>query len=193
MKKDQEIYLLFKWSIILKGIISFAEILAGVVALFIPASFFTSFADTLTKGELTEEPTSFIANHILSGAQSLTTIGGVFIAFYLISRGAIKLGLVIALLKNKLWAYPWSLFVLSCFVTYQLYEIVKTHSLAVITITVFDVIVMYLIGREKEIRGQSPRFFFNPTILTLLVLERGAKASRSPVYHPGRARGCNAA
>ncbi len=46
---------------------------------------------------------------------------------------------------------------------------------------------------KKEIRGQSPRIFFNPTILTLLVLERGAKASRSPVHHPGRARGCNAA
>ncbi len=135
----------------LKGVISLFEILVGVVVLFIPASFFTSFAEILTRGELIEEPGDFIANHFLSGAQSLTAIGGVFIAFYLISRGAIKLGLVIALLKNKLWAYPWSLFVLSCFVTYQLYEMTKTHSLAVITITVFDVIVMYLIGREYTI------------------------------------------
>jgi uncharacterized membrane protein len=151
MKKDQEVYLLFKWSILLKGIISLFEILVGVVVLFIPASFFTSFADTLTRGELTEEPTSFIANHILSSGHSLTAVGGTFIALYLISRGAIKLGLIVALLKNKLWAYPWSLAVLSFFVAYQIYEITKTYSLAIIAITAFDFIVMYFIWKEYNI------------------------------------------
>jgi uncharacterized membrane protein len=155
MKKDQEVYLLFKWSILLKGVISFAEIVVGVVVLFIPASFFTTFADTLTRGELTEEPTSFVANHILSSGHSLTAIGGAFIAIYLISRGAIKLGLIISLLKNKLWAYPWSLAVLSFFVVYQLYEITKTQSLAIIAITVFDFIVMYFIWKEYSIVKES--------------------------------------
>jgi uncharacterized membrane protein len=143
--------LLFKWSILLKGASSLAEILLGVVVLFIPASFFTSFADILTRGELAEEPTSFIANHFLTGAHSLTAMGGIFISLYLISRGAIKLGLIIALLKNKLWAYPCSLAVLALFVMYQLYEITKTHSLAIIAITIFDCIVMYFIWKEYTI------------------------------------------
>ncbi|BCG83133.1 hypothetical protein MesoLj113b_66750 [Mesorhizobium sp. 113-3-3] len=38
-----------------------------------------------------------------------------FYAFYLLSHGIVKLALVVALLKNKLWAYPSSLIVLGLF------------------------------------------------------------------------------
>jgi uncharacterized membrane protein len=84
-----------------------------------------------------------------------------FVALYLISRGLIKAFLIGALLKNKLWAYPWSLVVLALFVVYQLYQILTAHSLIVIAITLFDLVVMYFIYREwrivKEHGGAQPK------------------------------------
>lgn len=151
MVNNKEIYQLFKVSILIKGAISLAEIIVGIVVLFIPASYFNTLAEMLTRGEIIEDPGNFFANHILSGGHALTAIGGIFIAIYLISRGAIKLGLIIALLKNKHWAYPWSLAVLGLFVVFQLYELVKTHSLGIIAVTMFDLIVMYFIWREYKI------------------------------------------
>jgi uncharacterized membrane protein len=58
---------------------------------------------------------------------------------------------VIALLKNKLWAYPWSLVVLGSFILYQIYRFTFTHSLALIVLTVFDLAVIWLIWREYQI------------------------------------------
>ena len=76
------------------------------------------------------------------------TASGTLIGFYLLTRGLIKVGLIAALLKNQLWAYPASLVVLGLFILYQTYEILLHHSLIIVAITIFDLIVVYLIWRE---------------------------------------------
>lgn len=151
MQEEKEVYLWFKGSVLLKGAISLCEIIVGIVALCIPVHYIISFAEFITRSEIIEDPNSFLANHIVSGADTIAAIGTLYIGLYLISRGGIKLGLIVALLKNKLWAYPWSLGVLGCFVAYQLYEIPKTHSLALIAVTIFDFVVMYFIWKEYTI------------------------------------------
>jgi uncharacterized membrane protein len=151
MQNEKEVYFLFKGSVLLKGAISLFEIVAGLVMLLIPVRYIPLIAEFITKNEITEDPQSFLANHIVGSAHAIAAIGTLYIGLYLISRGAIKLGLIVALLKNKLWAYPWSLAVLSFFVIYQLYEITKTHSLALIGVTLFDFIVMYFIWEEYTI------------------------------------------
>ena len=150
-EEKQEIRRYFRLSIFIKGAISFAEICAGVLALFIPVSLVTDFVAHLAQGELGEDPHSFIATHLVTLAHQYSVASGTFIAFYLFSRGLIKLALIVALFKNKLWAYPWSLGVLGLFVLYQLYEIVTTHSSVVVGITLFDLVVMYFIWREYRI------------------------------------------
>jgi len=148
MQNEKEIYHLFTASILLKGAISLAEIVAGIVVLFIPLHIFTSFAEFLTQHYNSQ---GFLLNHILTAIHMITTISGIYIAMFLISRGAIKLGLIFALLKNKLWAYPWSLGVLGLFVVYQTYEVLRLHSLGITAITIFDLIVMYFIWKEYQI------------------------------------------
>jgi uncharacterized membrane protein len=86
-----------------------------------------------------------------------------FYAFYLLSHGLVKVALVIGLLRNKLWAYPASLVVLSLFIVYQVYRYSYTHSMGLIVLTVFDVFVMFLIWHEyrlvsrKTSSGSSPQ------------------------------------
>ena len=141
----------FRIGILLKGLISSVEIVAGVLALFVPLSRVTNFVIALAQGELAEEPGDFIATHSIQLAQQFSIASSTFIAIYLLSRGAIKLFLVFALLKNKLWAYPASLVVLGLFVLYQLYQIALTLSALLIALTIFDLVVMWFIWREYEV------------------------------------------
>jgi uncharacterized membrane protein len=149
--KEKRITEYFRISVLLKGVFSLIEISAGVLALFFPVSAVTNFVIALAQGELVEEPGDFVATHLLSFAQQLSVPSGIFVAMYLLSRGLIQLGLVVALLKNKLWAYPSSLVVLGLFIVYQAYQIVLTSSLPLLALTVFDLVVMWFIWREYEV------------------------------------------
>jgi uncharacterized membrane protein len=110
----------FLISALIKGLISLGEVATGLLFFLIPTALIPAWV----------------------GATSL------FIAVFLLTRGLIKLGLVAALIKNLLWAYPLSLMVLGLFIIYQTYEIIITHSVAIIAITLFDLVFVYLVWRE---------------------------------------------
>lgn len=149
-ESEHTIYELFKWSVLLKGLISLAEVLAGISLLVLPPVVVArgiSFITSLLSGYAQYAP----IQHILG---ELTHYGGaavIFASAFLLTRGLIKCVLIWALLKNVLWAYPWSLAVMAIFVLYQIYEYVHTGSLLLAGITVFDLIVMYFIWREWRI------------------------------------------
>jgi hypothetical protein len=58
--------------------------------------------------------------------------------------------LVVALLRNKLWAYPWMIAVLLLFIGYQAYRIALTPSAGLIALTVFDITIVALTVREYQ-------------------------------------------
>lgn len=150
-KEENRIRLYFRISILMKGLVSLLEVVGGILALFIPAAYVTDWIVRFAQGELAEQPGDFIATHLVALAQQFSLTSGAFIAFYLLSRGLIKLLLVVALLKNQLWAYPSSLAVLGLFVLYQVYQIAATHSLFIVALTIFDLIVMWFIWKEYEV------------------------------------------
>ncbi|MEO6536900.1 MAG: DUF2127 domain-containing protein [Candidatus Paceibacterota bacterium] len=151
VETEHAVYELFKWSLILKGLISIGEIIAGLLLLVVPSSIILSSVAELRALAGSGASYGFIAQHLLSEVDAITAGTVVFAAIYLLSRGLIKLGLVIGLLKNKLWAYPASLVVLGLFLIYQSYQFVTAHSLFVVAISLFDSVVMYLILREWRI------------------------------------------
>jgi uncharacterized membrane protein len=56
--------------------------------------------------------------------------------------------LVLALLRNKLWAYPWMIAFLVAFICYQLYRIALDVTLGLTALTIFDAIIVWLTWRE---------------------------------------------
>lgn len=147
---EHTVYELFKWSLLLKGAISVAEVIAGLVLLVIPAKYVIALVQS-SGVWLAGYADNSITTHITSELLRFESGTALFVAFYLLTRGLIKCGLIAALLKNILWAYPASLVVLGLFVVYQAYEIIAKGSIFVIAISVFDLIVMYLIWREWKI------------------------------------------
>jgi uncharacterized membrane protein len=149
--QEKRIGLYFHISVFLKGLFSLLEIIGGVLAFFVPVSYVTNVIVHLAQGELIEDPGDFISIHLTQFAQQLSVTSGTFIAIYLLSRGLVKFALVVALLKNQLWAYPSSLVVLGLFVVYQMYQIATTFSALLVFLTIFDLIVIWFIWKEYQV------------------------------------------
>lgn len=75
-----------------------------------------------------------------------------FSAIYLLAHGIVKVVLVGAVLKNKLWAYPWMIVVLLVFIGYQLYQIALQASVGMIALTIFDAFIVALTWREYRMK-----------------------------------------
>jgi uncharacterized membrane protein len=138
----------FEVGIMLKGLNGLVELVGGLLLLFVTLDRIHRLAAALTQGELSEDPHDFIARNLLHTANGLTGSVVIFGAVYLLLHGAVKVVLVIALLLNKLWAYPWMIIVLLIFIGYQLYRIALQPHVGLVLLTVFDVVILALTWRE---------------------------------------------
>lgn len=148
---EQRIHQVFQISVILKGLHALIECLGGILFYFLSTNTILHWVNLLTLNELVEDPRDFVATHLLGAAQQLTGATQSFYAFYLLSHGLIKVLLVAGLLREKLLAYPLSLASLAAFIAYQLYRYSYTHSVGLLILTVFDVVVIVLVWHEWRV------------------------------------------
>ena len=138
----------FEIGIIAKGLNGLAELVGGLLLLFVTPSGIHHVIALLTQGELSEDPHDVIAHYLLHTANGLTGSAVLFGAIYLLTHGAVKVVLVIALLLNKIWAYPCLIVVLLIFIGYQLYRIALHPTAGMIALTIFDAVIVTLTWRE---------------------------------------------
>jgi uncharacterized membrane protein len=147
----------FEIGIIAKGLNGLAELVGGLLLLFATPGSVYRLAVVLTQGELSEDPHDVIARYLLHTANGLTGSAVLFGAVYLLLHGSVKVVLVIALLLNKLWAYPCMIIVLLIFIGYQLYRIALQPSAGLIALTVFDALIVALTWREYRRQRRAPK------------------------------------
>jgi uncharacterized membrane protein len=181
----------FEVGIILKGLNGLLELVGGVLLLIVSPAAIKGIVRTLTEGELSENPHDVIATRLLHTAGGLTGAGLTFGAVYLLIHGVVKVMLVIALLRNKLWAYPWMIAVLVAFIAYQIYLIVLGPSPGLVALTVFDVLIVGLTWREYRNNAALGRPVTDPEgILTKPAFAAGFAGGGVGGVHPrGRTPG----
>lgn len=140
----------FYISLILKALDSALEIIGGVVLLVISPATIGHITKLLTQHELSTDPKDFVATHILHAAHEFTNGGRWFAAFYLLSHGVVKIVIIVALFKQKLWAYPWMMVVLGLFIIYQIYRMTYKFGFGLLFLTLFDVFVIGLTWLEYK-------------------------------------------
>lgn len=138
----------FYGSLILKAIDSGLEILGGLLAWVVSPISLSHVTQLLTQHELSQDPHDFLATHLLKVSQAFTGSTRYFAAFYLLSHGLVKLVLIVALFKQKLWAYPAMIVVLGAFIIYQLYRLSYHFSIGLLLLTLFDGFIVWLTWRE---------------------------------------------
>ncbi len=142
MRSETTLDRTFRISIALKGLDGLLEVVGGLVLLFVAPATLQHWVRSLTAHELAEDPHDFIATHLLHSASQLSHATTLFGAIYLLSHGIAKVVLVIALLRNELWAYPWMIALLGVFIAYQLYRLSYGFSLGLTLLTAFDAFVV---------------------------------------------------
>jgi len=140
----------YEAGIILKGVDGVLELVGGILVLMLSSNSINEFTRFLTQNELHEDPHDYIATHILKLGQHLASGHNIFAAVFLLTHGLVKVVLVVCLLLNKLWAYPWSLVILSLFLVYQIYQLVTAPTFGMAFLSVLDCIIVYLIFREWQ-------------------------------------------
>jgi uncharacterized membrane protein len=147
---NKKLHQIFVVSIILKALNAGAEIIGGALVFAVSHDLIIRAVLFLTQEELLEDPKDAIANYLINSAEHFSLSAKYFIAFYLLSHGLIKLGVIIGLFKNKFWSYPASIIVFGLFIVYQTYRYSYTHSLWLLALTIFDLLVIWLIWREYK-------------------------------------------
>lgn len=145
----------FRAGVILKGLDGLLEIAGGTALWLLSPGLMIHWIGFLTQDEVARNRHDVIAHHLRLALGSLVS-GRHFLAIYLLAHGTVKLFVVVALLKNRLWAYPVAIVVFGGFIVYQVYRYTLTHAAGLILLCSFDLIVIALIWMEYRARKPSP-------------------------------------
>ena len=150
MQRARIVHILFAISILAKGADGALEIAGGVTLFVVNPSAVTHVVRVLTQHELSEDPDDVVAHYLRNSTQHIARGVQVFAAIFLLWHGVVKVGLVVALLLRRRWAYPAAILAFLLFLAYQLYRYSHTHSAELLVLSVTDVVVVVLTWFEYQ-------------------------------------------
>lgn len=142
----------FAISLVLKGLDGALEVVGGILLLVVTPRQIGAIVRFLTQHELSEDPHDLVATSLLHLTEHLSVSASLFGAAYLLLHGVVKVVLVWAVLRDRLWAYPWMIGFLLVFIAYQGYQIAVAFSWGLVLLTAFDLFVVWLTWREYGAR-----------------------------------------
>jgi uncharacterized membrane protein len=148
---------LFRIAMAFKGIDGLVELVGGITLLLVSQAEVQKVIAAVVTRDLLGPPDGSLARHFVAGTAEFASGNRTFAVAYLLLHGVLKVGLVIALLRHWLPAYPVAIAVLGLFVVYELYRATQTGSVLLPVLAVVDVAVIALVVREyRALRaGQS--------------------------------------
>jgi uncharacterized membrane protein len=138
----------FKISVALKGLDGVLELVGGILLLLVSPAQMAYVVHFLTQHELSEDPQDLLATTLVHWAGTMTVSATLFGAVYLLLHGLVKVVLVWAVLRDKLWAYPWMIAFLLVFIAYQGYRLLVAFNWGMVLLTAFDIFIVWLTWHE---------------------------------------------
>jgi uncharacterized membrane protein len=153
-RRHQELHWAFVVAIVLKGLNGILETLLGLT--FLVTNSLHWVIKHLSEWELIANPHGWLALRLHKFVADFSVKTEHFAAAYLLIHGVIKIILVWGLLKDRRWAFPVSMVLLSAFVGYQIFRFTNTHSVTLPFLAAFDIVTIWLIWREyKKVYGSK--------------------------------------
>ena len=143
-EKEITIHRVFIINLIIKALIGVFELAGGVLLLFITSKSTAKFIEHIFSQEIVEDPKDILVNYLLGLSRTLSTNAQLFGSIYLLIHATLNLGVVIALMSKKLWAYRFADIVLLLFIFYQVFRFSHTHSIFLLFLTAIDVMILVL-------------------------------------------------
>ena len=149
----------FRTGITLKGIDGLLEAVGGVLLWFIKPEQLGGTLQTIFEHELLRDPHDFLARHLLHTSEKIAQSDPLFASIFLLSHGLVKALLSALLWMNQLWAYPLAMVVFTAFSIFGIFRYTHTHSMLLLVIALFDLLIVWLTweeyGVEKQKRGKG--------------------------------------
>jgi uncharacterized membrane protein len=151
----------FRTGITLKGIDGLLEAVGGVLLWYFKPGELGSILEGIFQHELLRDPHDILARHLLHSSEKFAHSDPLFASIFLLSHGLVKLLLSVLLWMNELWAYPVAIAMFSLFGVLGIYRFTHTHSVLLIVVAVFDLLIVWLAweeyGVERKKRAQMKR------------------------------------
>lgn len=146
--KHGPLHWLFESTLLLKAVFALFEIAAGAGLWWLPHRRLADFTAWLTRNELIEGHHSPIYARVAAALSEFSAASQHFYAFYLLGHGAIKLAIVLMLMRRVAFAYPLGIAVFAGFIVMQMHRWSHTHSPALLALSALDATVIWLTWRE---------------------------------------------
>lgn len=147
----------FEISILLKSLDAIAELIGGTLLLVISPNFINRLTNDLTQHTLSKHPQVYWAREVAHLGHDLAHNSRLFGGLYLLLHGVVKLVVIIGVLKQKLWAYPWLIVVISAFLIYQVWDLLHKFSYGLLLLSAFDIFIIVLTYLEWQRHKQRPK------------------------------------
>jgi len=108
----------FEVSIFFKGLDGVLEIVGGLLLFLVKPETISRMISALTQHELSEDPHDVVGRALVRLAGQVSADSQMFAGVYLLSHGVIKVFLVEAPLRGRLWAYPTAIVFFAIFIAY---------------------------------------------------------------------------
>ena len=148
--KDKAIHALFDIGLIGKAVDGLLEIIGALLLFFVSPKQINWMLRAVTQHELSKDPHDVLANLLLHSVQHVSTATWSFAAVFLLWHGAVKVGLVSALLLKKWWAYPLAIAAFGLFLVYQVYRYLHTHSVWLLVLSILDLFLIVVTWLEYK-------------------------------------------
>ena len=142
------IHWLFEASLLIKGTLTAAEALAGLVLLMTSNARLLAFVDWLVANEIAEDPRDALAVSVEHAVDQLSGQTQHFYALYLIGHGGLKLLMVLGLAARLVWVYPVSMVLLAGFAIYEGHGYFTGGSPTLLALAALDLFMIFLVWRE---------------------------------------------
>ena len=154
--QDKRLHELFIVSLLFKGANALLEIVGGVILLYTPAAI--KILTALANSDLIQDINDNLSLSLQQYVFQITDQTFVFAALYLLSHGVIKMGIIVALIRREQWAFPAAFVVFASFIIYQMFRYFHTHSIFLIALSLFDLLVIWLTWHEYQRVLRQHRF-----------------------------------
>ncbi len=134
----------------LKALNAVVEIIGGFFMTFISHYWVNRFILMIALPELSEDPDDPLMNYLITFGQNFSSSSQHLVGAYMLLHGITKLVIIVLLLERKLWAFPVGVAVFGLFIIFELFSYIHGHSLIMLFIVIFDVIILAMIILEYQ-------------------------------------------
>lgn len=139
---------LFLAAVLIKGLDGAVQLIGAIVLAFLPPDAINRLAHAVVTRDLVGPPEGPLAGHFEEAVRHFADGNRTFVIAYLLLHGAIKLVLVIALIRQILPMYPVAVAALSAFVVFEVLRAVQTRSIVLPLLAAVDVAIIVLVVKE---------------------------------------------